>query len=867
MISGDIKAEPAKNIDQLLQEYDLTPESDDSHPSDATTGTMSGPQWVEQMAEMPGNDAESVWQVMSGVDGVRHTTPPNVEEMGEEIGHPGTKFYDGELEMEQVGKYAPFQIRGVHGEPGILDKQYRQEPVIRDSVDSIVEIQMAAERFVDPPEQKYFADERKHEEVVEWSRRMNMVFANLDSNMPTESGFDRYIADAAQSTTLFGFSPHEVVWRQPGWQGFDHHVPRKIPYRSVSTVDRWVMDNSHSRLLAIDFDASTSNGFGDTPQYTLPVQGSRLQDHKAVVSRLAARGANWEGVAPSRSTQHWIKFKQLLGQIAAATAQKYGVPTTFIKLDPSFFAALPNPTDTDNEAIQKVVNKLDIKQAVECAIVGLPGGLEADLQAPAGTMPDFEALIRYCDEMIAKPYSNEGSLLGHNQVGSYALAETQDNAFMRSAPMYNRVIMSPINGLIRLMAKQQFGILPAYPTMRFKLNSMHDAESFIEDMANMFAPNESITHWPEKVRKEVAKKMGMREDVFDLTDDELQRRILRRIQQMQDAGQAVPTVQESSFQDGEDEGEDDEDEGDPEGVEVEDMAEPIPESARNQEGFIPDRAEAVMDTAEERWSEQIVTILEDMQRAFTEQTDGVTGADRLFEATESLKDQYRDQLLEPIRQMGAWTASRGAEQLAMNFGVDLPVEMAEGDRLFGDLTWLDDRNKPQVEGISMALAEEFANRQAGMLRAQHQANMDTPKERQLSGLTKGGIALSLAKMTSTAYNAGRDQLIRDAQSAVSGSTLTIETDDGPKRVDNPEETMRAIRSSMLDANVCGPCRKLDNKRGGPVFTVGTDRYFAHKPPRKCITATMGKPRCRCIYIKWDTHGGEVIRRGIERAIA
>jgi len=863
--SGD-----SPNIDELMEQYDL----DDARSGhrdiqDRDVRQLEARQWIEEMEEMPDNDPETVWQAAGGLhlEGCAQGGEP--VEMADEIGRPGTKFYDGELEMEQVGKYAPFQVRGVYGEPGLLDKQYRQEPVIRDSIDSIVEIQMSADRFVDPPEAKYFASDQRHQAVVEWSRRMNLVFNNLESNLPHEDGFARYVADAANSVATFGFSPHEVVWRNEGWQGFDTYVPKKIPYRETSTVWRWVMDNSHSRLVAIDFNTSTDIGVRDSPEYTLPVRGPRLRDHKAVVARLSARGANWEGVAPARSTQHWIKFKQLLGQIAAATAQKYGVPTTFIRLDPSFFSALPNPMDADQGAIKEVVDKLDIKQATECAIVGLPGGLEADLQSPAGTMPDFEDLIRYCDEQIAKPYSNEGSLLGHEH-GSYALAESKDNAFMRSAPMYNRVIMEPINGLMRMMAREEFGVLPAYPTMKFKLNAMHDAESFVEDVSNLFAPNESVTRWPEKVRKAVAKKLGMRENAFDLSDEELQRRIMRRIQQKQE-GSARPAQTT-----GEDFPPADEPRGPAPSGDVEEMAEPVSEEKRNQEGFDPQRAQAVMDTAEDTWAEAIYEILQEQTQEFEDRTEGVQDPQAITDIAQEIQQSYQTQLRETLDDMGAHLASRGARHLAEGFGVQPGVaELAKEDEeeqgpgaatLFAGLAWLDARNKSRVQAATQGVATELSQRNVGKLRGQHLTAIDTPDERQMDGLAKGTVATSLTSVTSTSYNAGRDQLMRDAKESVTGQTLELKPKDGddePRTVENPEETMRSIRSSMLDGAVCDPCRRLDNKNGGPIYVVGSSRYFNHHPPKRCVTAIMGDPNCRCIMIHWDSQGGDVIRRGIE----
>lgn len=851
-----------QDIDQLLQTYNLEPgDHKDAERESVTSQSFS--ERAKELTEMEqkAGGREATWAQLAEHRVVEYEHP-EFSEHDREIGAPGTRFWDGRLRQETTQKYRPYNLRGRMGNPGLLEDQYRQETVVRSSVDSIVEIQKSATRRIAPPPSKHFQDEELHEEVRQFTQKLNTVFRNLESNQPNVSGLDEYVSDTANSVALFGFAPAEVVWRDREQIDIDGPVPTKVAFREPQTVERWVMDAKLSRLLAVDFKGRASDT--STPDYSLPARGPRLEDQRVILARISGRGTNWEGVAPARSAEHWIKFKQLLGQIVAATAQKYGVPTTYIRLDPSFFKAMPTPSDADGDDIKELVNKLDVKEAIECAIVGLPGGLMAEEQSPSGPMPEFENLIRYCDEQIAKCYNNEGSLLSGNQLGSYAMAEVAENRFLRSAPMYSGAIMGPLDALVRGMVKRKFGLLPAYPRWKTQFAALQDTETFIRNLDTLFAPNTSIPDWPKTVRREVEQRMDVPEGTFDEAPGDKDVRpgeqdAAPRPSERRGTGEVTETQLKENQVD-EPHRHDfppaDKPRGPAPGLELQDPT--------IDEDFDPDRAEELLKSAEEEAIEEIRRLLEQQKDAFAGRTENATDVERLEVVSKDLRDIYAERLKEPIRQMAIREASAGVEHLAESFGIDVGgVELQEVEApLFEGLDWLDARNRPKVRAATLHMADELASRNVGKLRQDKATTTGSDEEADLSALKAGAVALVVERMAGVAYNAGRDQIIRDAQAGAAGDTIEVEGEE----VEVKDDDFRAVRSSMLDGNVCRPCLSLDHDRGGPTFVVGSQEYFANHPPKKCVTTLAGRPRCRCLYIHWDPHGGEAIKHGLEKAL-
>src|SRR5690554_5876652 len=206
----------------------------------------------------------------------------------EEIGTPGTLIRNGIIEADTSPKARPFVLRGRKGRPGDLEEYYRTEPILRDSIDSVVEVQMGATRTIHPPGN---VPEGLDDAMAEWVDTLNGWFNNLDGGL-----LDSYVFPAIQSMCIFGFAPFEVVWamddayrKSGGEKGMAWSV--KLAYRETSTVEAWLMNDCQDTLLVVEFSTNNKTQL----EYQLTATGETLTDQQFLNCRIAGRGNNWEG--------------------------------------------------------------------------------------------------------------------------------------------------------------------------------------------------------------------------------------------------------------------------------------------------------------------------------------------------------------------------------------------------------------------------------------------------------------------------------------------------------------------------------------------------------------------------------------------
>lgn len=800
----------------------------------------------------------------------------------EEVGTPGTLLRNGRIEMERNFNASPFLLRGRRGRPGDLEDYYRSEPVVRDAVDSVVEVQVGADRPILPPKDELVPEELQ-EEMAEWCDQLEGWFANLE-----DGGLQTYIFEATQSVCLFGFAPFEPVWaideeyrRTSGKSGVAW--PVKLGYREPSTLDEWVMNDRQDKLLGAIFDTG-----GETQiRYTLTATGTRLTDYQMVNARLSGRGNNWEGVSPIRPAIHWIRFKRLLGQIAAVAAQKYGVPITLLKVDPALVVKeLMSILSIDEDTIDDAIAKFDAAEAVEALVHYLPPPLTAETIAPPGTMPSLEDMIRYCDEMINRPFSNEGSLLGHNHTGSYALSETSENKFLRGAPAYSRVIMAPINELIRLMTIQRFGRkLRAYPRMGMRL-SARDSRELLRDLVRAMA-GKPLDEWPEALQEEAL-------ELFGFTRDLLQ----REIEEVAiDEGLEPEPLPEQTAEEGVDYS----------GAQVSAMVDVVQRVTSGQipresaieimklafgittaeaaaffsseqptslsecscgscqtkpgrtvelsEGLSRSLAEftasaenlrTFMDAAEDRLAKRLKSIAEEQRRELQSLTADVIAPEELDRIADDLIARYKPRYLEAVRDVSEELQVEGVAQLLRELGLDAPSQMRAPR--------LPDGLRQQFEANLMQVAKEANSRNVqNMVDQRIEQAPDIAAGRQpraLEALALGTMAAVARKITGRSFNAGRDAVIEagiEAQERKTGEEYAGAR--SPSRAQGAttrrgKRSVTCVRSSMLDEDVCDNCDSLDFENGGKEYVVGTAIYYEDMPPLRCL----GRKRCRCVYI-------------------
>ena len=415
------------------------------------------------------------------------------------IGHPGTNISGGQIEAEPNAKYAPELVRGYNGTAGIYEELYRTEPGIFDAVQSHTEVLVSGTWEIQPPREM---PEGREEEIAEWCAW------HTGKLLSVASGWDSFVEHAC-SMMIFGFATHCITWSDENdrqeWSFHD------IGYYEQSTVEKWHFGPEGRKLLRASFNP----GGEFSSRFEVPTgeESTQPQDRRLLVVNLNARGNNVEGISPIRPTLHYVMLKQLLMQIAAVMAEKYGVPLAVVFEDPTWSDGAV-VSDEDEEDIDAVYESIRNMRAVDANAMSLPGGIDIKYVAPGQVMPSFDELIKYCDQMIAMPFSNEGSLLGlQSAVGSYALGEVKERDAMRSAPYYARRIAAPLNRVIQVLAKSQIGDLPHYPKLVWRIDGAQDNTGWLDDATKVFGPD--IRSWPEPAQKAALEKLGLSPDTLD----------------------------------------------------------------------------------------------------------------------------------------------------------------------------------------------------------------------------------------------------------------------------------------------------------------------------------------------------------------
>jgi hypothetical protein len=417
-----------------------------------------------------------------------------------EVGSVGTQVFDGQIQMEPNPRYEPVAVRGYYGDPGLYERYGRSEPNIVDAMASIQEVLVAGDRKVMPPSNMRPDLEPRILEFCAWA---NTWLSNINrSDGLTSGGFDSYVEHAA-TAAQFGFANFEVVWDR---DKYNKLRPVKLAYREPATVDKWLLSKHQDNLRGCLF----RTGGDQMKSYVLPASGHSIEDHKLINVSVMRRGNNFEGVSFIRPALHWIKVKELIGQMIPITAQKWGAPRERVMADPSFLSQVPGrgASEDDVRALVNVLGTLGYGDTTH----NVPDGLKVETDYPGSSMPTFKDVLSYCDLMIALPWSNEGSLLGQKSVGSYAMASVSDNKFMRAAMYINRKVSEPIDALIRLLARVYVGELEEYPYLGFRLDGVQDQSRWVNDAVNLF--NAGVVSWPMEAKVAAAEKLGLSPDAF-----------------------------------------------------------------------------------------------------------------------------------------------------------------------------------------------------------------------------------------------------------------------------------------------------------------------------------------------------------------
>lgn len=773
---------------------------------------------------------------------------------GEEVGTPGNRIWGGIVRDEPNNRLAPYLARGYAGYDAVYSRHYR-DPLVYKAVQAIREVLVAGSWEMQIPASVPEEQRERLEEAVSWLwGKLKQVQVLGHAN-----GWEAYM-EAATWAVLYGFSIFEIVWYSEDGKPYPH----KIAPRLASTVERWLMNERQDTLLAVQFQTANESA----SRYILPATGPRLIDQRVLLNTIGGQGNNYEGVPPTRTVDHLITYKQLLLTIAAAAAERFGSPVLATRFDPGLKDVLGGQ-DVDHDRWEAFFDDLTYMTAVETPTLQVPVGLMLEYVGAPGTMPELLSHIEYLDKQISLAWSNQGTTLGQYGHGSYALASVQEDDFLRGAPYYARALTRSLNDLIRRILKAEpWGFdLEEYPRIMWRLGGSDDNGAWFSDFKTFFSLAPTL---PLAAQQAGLERLGLPPDTFAATDETQGEGV--EVGALGD-GSAPPqgaSVQDSAFNGAQiasmlevimaynraeitrtaavgilmkgfllsREGAEDlvgkdapisapseedarealgssaplDEEESLGGREEDDpphalMDVPLGKSYALAEEIDPEREAQKMDRAEE----DLTKAFEALQEAMAEDWQNLVADNEepsdIVEDREAILEKYRPLYAEAIEDVMLAVGKESGRDLLEKMGVDDDPDLALDDAL---------------RLLSVQIADEAVNRSVGVMTEKEVERERGDREVEVAVLTAGTLALIASKAVSSAYNAGRDQAVTDAN-------------------DDPDKpTVRhAVRSAVMDEYTCERCARLDGER----VEVGSDEYYEIMPPNRCL----GGARCRCVY--------------------
>lgn len=291
------------------------------------------------------------------------------------------------------------------------------------------------------------------------------------------------------SFLTFGWSFHEIVYKRRmgktkdirtrskykdgliGWQ--------KLPIRAQETLYQWEYDEEDNLLGMIQMPPPYYN------LYTIPTD-------KALLFRTKSRKNNPEGRSILRNAYRSWYFKRRIQEIEGIGIERdlAGLPVLYGPEDLDLW-------DDSNEINVKIRTELETMvrniRRDELEGVVLPHGFELELLSSGGTRQfDTNAIINRYDTRIAMTVLADFILLGHQQIGSFALSSDKTELFAVAIGAFLDIICETFNsqGIPALMEwnKEHFAGITDYPKMTH--GDIEDADitkvsTFIKDMTGI----------------------------------------------------------------------------------------------------------------------------------------------------------------------------------------------------------------------------------------------------------------------------------------------------------------------------------------------------------------------------------------------
>lgn len=243
------------------------------------------------------------------------------------------------------------------------------------------------------------------------------------------------------SFLTYGWSFHEIVYKRRmgatsdprtrshysdgliGWQ--------KLPIRSQETLYRWEYDENDNLV------AMTQQPPPEYAMRTIPMQ-------KAMLFRTKSRKDNPEGRSILRNAYRSWYFKRRIQEIEGIGIERdlTGLPVITCPEGIDIWSEDPDTTKLRN-SLEMMVRNIRRDQAEG---IVLPNGFTLTLQASGGSRQfDTSKIIDRYDTRMAMTVLADFILLGHQQVGSFALSSDKTELFAMAIGAYLDIICQTFN--------------------------------------------------------------------------------------------------------------------------------------------------------------------------------------------------------------------------------------------------------------------------------------------------------------------------------------------------------------------------------------------------------------------------------------
>lgn len=300
------------------------------------------------------------------------------------------------------------------------------------------------------------------------------------------------------SFLTYGWSAHELVYKRRGGKSKDHRLNskhadgligwQKLPIRAQETLWEWSYDNRDNLI-----------GLKQMPPPDFPI--IEIPVEKLLLFRTKSRKGSPEGKSILRNAYRSWYFKRRIQEIEGIGIERdlAGFPVLTAPEEMNIW----DDDDPDMEAIRVAADGI-VQNIRRDSLEGLtmPAGWKLELLSTGGRRQfDTNAIVERYDSRMAMTVLADFVLLGHQQVGSFALSSDKTELFAMAIGAYLDIICETFNNkaipaLIDIN-EDYFNGITDYPTLEhgdIESPNLTDLGNFIRDMTGVgvLVPDEGI---------------------------------------------------------------------------------------------------------------------------------------------------------------------------------------------------------------------------------------------------------------------------------------------------------------------------------------------------------------------------------------